>query len=190
MRTIRKLVMPAMEDTLRILGYSRDGDPVYPIGGGSGSDFVFNISKGRIGEFYKRVDTTGGAEFVILVLAASGLESDATLIDKDSVSDLLSGTTNEVTNSGYSRKHIIGSAITMPTPDDTNDRFDFDLPDQTWTTVVAGDVWAKLVVGFDYDNTVGTDADILPCTAHNFDATPSGLNIQAVFNASGFFRAA
>lgn len=155
------------------------------------ADFVFNIAKGRVAEFYNRVDTNDPANsaLVIVVLASSGLESDAVLIDKDTLADVLAGTTNEVTNSGYARKVLTDADIVALAPDDTNNRMDLDIPDQVWTSVAAGDGWAKLVICYDSDTTAGTDSNIIPLTGHDFIVTPDGSNITAQIAAAGFYRA-
>jgi hypothetical protein len=155
------------------------------------ADFVFNIAKGRVVEFFNRVDTNDPANsaLIIVVLATSGLESDATLKDVDTLTALVAGTTNEVTNTNYARKVLTDADITMPAPDDTNDRFDIDIPDQTWSSVASGDGWSKLVVCYDSDTTGGTDANIIPLTAHDFVVVPDGSSITAQINAAGFFRA-
>lgn len=156
------------------------------------ADFVFNISKGRVAELYNRVDTNDptNSALIVLVLATSGLESDATLLDVDTVTALVAGTTNEVTNSGYARKTLTDSDLSAMTPDDTNNRMDLDIADQTWTGVAAGDGWSKLVIAYDSDTTGGTDANIVPLTAHDFVVTPDGSDITAQIAAAGFFRAA
>lgn len=155
------------------------------------ADFVFNIAKGRIVEYFNRVDTNDPANsaLIIVVLATSGLESDATLKDKDDLAAVVAGTTNEVTNTNYARKVLTDADITMPAPDDTNDRFDLDIADQTWTSVAAGDGWSRLLVCYDGDTTAGTDANIIPLTSHDFVVTPDGSSITAQINAAGFFRA-
>jgi hypothetical protein len=156
------------------------------------ADFVFNIAKGRFVEFYNRVKSNDPANsaFILLVLATSGLESDAVLKDKDDVTALVSGTTNEVTNSGYARKTLTDADLAaLPAPDDANDRYDVDLPDQTWSSVAAGDGWSKLVICYDSDTTGGTDANIIPMISLDMAVTPDGTNITAQFNASGFGRA-
>jgi len=153
---------------------------------------VFNIAKGRVVEFYNRVESSDptNAALVVMVLATSGLESDATLLDADTFSAVVAGTTNEVTNTGYARKVLTDADLAaLPAPDDTNNRYDIDIPDQTWTTVGAGDGWSKLVIGYDNDSTGGTDANIIPVTLHDFVVTPNGGNITAQINAAGFFRA-
>jgi hypothetical protein len=155
------------------------------------ADFVFNVAKGKVAEYAARVnanDPTNSA-LVIVVLATSGLESDATLLDKDTLSDVVSGTTNEVTNTNYARKILDNTAGITITVDDTNDRVDVDIPDQTWTNVAAGDGWSKLLVCFDGDTTGGTDVNIIPLTSHDFAVTPDGSNITAQIAAAGFFRA-
>lgn len=156
------------------------------------ANFVFNIAKGRVAELYNRVDVSDptNAVLVIVVLATSGLESDATLIDKDTLADVVSGATNEVTNSGYARKVLSDADISAFAADDTNDRVDLDIPDQTWTAVAAGDGWSKLLVCYDPDSTGGADSDIIPLTAHDFVVTPDGSDIVAQIAAAGFFRAA
>lgn len=156
------------------------------------ANFVFNIAKGRVVEYVNRVDSNDptNSALIIVVLATSGLESDATLIDKDDLAAVVAGTTNEVTNTNYARKTLTDSDIALSAPDDTNDRYDVDIPDQTWTAVAAGDGWSKLLVCYDSDTTGGTDANIIPLTAHDFVVTPDGSDITAQIAAAGFFRAA
>lgn len=155
------------------------------------ADQTFNIALGRVVEFYVRIDGNDPANsaFVILVLATSGIESDATLKDVDTVAALVAGTTNEVTNSGYARKVLTDADLTAFAPDDTNNRVDLDIPDQTWTGVAAGDGWNDIVIAYDSDTTGGTDSGIIPCTMHDFVVTPDGSDITAQIAAAGFFRA-
>lgn len=156
------------------------------------ADFVFNVAKGRITELYNRVDTgdPANSRLKIVVLATSGLETDAVLKDLDTLSAVVAGTTNEVTNSGYARKTLTSTDLAAFTPDDTNDRVDLDIPDQTWTAVAAGDGWSKLLVCYIPDGvTPGADTTVIPLTAHDFVVTPDGSDITAVIATAGFFRA-
>jgi hypothetical protein len=154
------------------------------------SNFVYNISLGRVAELYNRVDSNDPAasELVLAVLATSGIESDATLKDKDTFSAIVSGTTNEVTNSGYAKKVLGDADIVAFAPDDTNDRVDLDIPDQTWTAVAAGDGWNDIVIHYD---PVGSQVatDMVPCTQHDFVVVPDGSDITAQVAAAGFYRA-
>lgn len=154
------------------------------------ADFVFNIAKGRVVELYNRVDSNDPTNSALIVVAidANGA-SDATMKDYDTLSDLLAGTPNEVTNSGYARKTLTDSDLSAISVDDTNDRFDIDISDQTWTGVAAGSTWTDLIICYDGDTTGGTDANIIPLTCHDFAVTPDGSDITAQINASGFFRA-
>src|SRR3990167_4174714 len=99
------------------------------------SNFIYNISLGRAAELYNRVDLNDPANsaIIIVVLAQSGIESDATLKDKDDLAAIVSGTTNEVTNTNYARKVLTDTSLAAFAPDDTNDRVDLDIADQTWT---------------------------------------------------------
>ena len=155
------------------------------------SDQIFNIGLGRVAELYNRVDLSdpANAVLVVAVLATAGIESDAVLKDKDDLGAVVSGATNEVTNTNYARKVLSDSDIVAFAPDDTNDRVDLDIPDQTFSAIGAGDGWNDLLVCYDSDSTGGTDADIVPCTMHDFVVTPDGSDITAQIAAAGFYRA-
>lgn len=157
------------------------------------SDFVFNVSKGRVAELYNRVDTNDPANsaLIIALIASTGVESDAVLKDKDDFAALVSGTTDFATNTGAGRKTLTDADLTAFAPDDTNDRVDLDIPDQTWTAVANDGTGAisDVVIGYDSDTTGGTDANIVPLTLHDFAVTPDGSDITMVVATAGFFRA-
>jgi len=147
-------------------------------------DFTFNASLGRGVEFYNRVNDNdpANAAFIILALANAGLETDAVLKDKDTLADVLSGTTNEVTNGSYARKVLTDADLAPYTVDDTNNQIMLDFADQVFATIAAGDAWRKMLVCMDFDTTAGGDANIVPITAHDLlisDAAvvPNGQNI-------------
>lgn len=158
------------------------------------ADSVFNIAKGRVVELYNRVENNDptNAALVVVALQASGLEAHATLIDYDNLSALLGAANNEATNSGYARKVLTDSDLSaLPAPDDTNNRYEVDIPDQTWSAVQAtGGAWGALLICYDADTTGGDDTNIIPLTVHDFAVTPDGSDIVAQINALGFFRAA
>ncbi|MEU1880854.1 hypothetical protein ABZ470_26405 [Streptosporangium sp. NPDC020072] len=153
------------------------------------ADFQFNVSKGRAVELYRRVKIGDPAGSVLLVvaLAAAGVEPDAVLRDKDTLADVLSGST-EAANAGYARKVLGGASLDIVTPDDANDWVDLTLPDQTWANVQAGTDWSKLLICYRPGAAV-TDADVTPLTAHDFPIRPDGSNVVAQVDPSGFFRA-
>lgn len=151
------------------------------------ANIVFNISKGRVVEFYNRVKSNDPANsaLILVPIETSGLESDATLIDKDDLAAVLSGTTNEQTTMG--RKTLTDSQLaSLPAPDDTNDRYEVSLPATTWTAA-SGNAISKILVCYDSDTTSGTDSNILPVTMFDAVATPDGNDI--VLQSGVFFRA-
>lgn len=155
------------------------------------ANFVHNIALGRVAELYNRVDTNDPANsaLIIVVIDANG-DTDAAMKDRDTLSALLGGTANEVTNTNYARKVLTDADLTAFAPDDTNDRVDLDIADQTWTAVAAGDAWTDLLVCYDNDTTAGDDTNIVPMTNHDFAVTPDGSDITAQIASAGFFRAA
>lgn len=158
------------------------------------ADIVFNIAKGRVVELYNRVKSNdpSASALVLVALKAAGIEADGTLQDYDDLAAILAAANDEATNSGYARKVLTDADLAaLPAPDDSGNRYDIDLPDQTWTAVqTTGGAWAKLLVCYDGDTAGGTDANIIPLTAHDFAVTPDGSDIIAQINAAGFFRAA
>lgn len=154
------------------------------------ADFVFNIAKGRVAEYYNRVDGNDPANSALVIVAidANG-DTDATMKDRDDLAALLGGIANEVTNVNYARKVLTDADIAALAPDDANDRMDVDIPDQTFSAIAAGTAWTDLIVCYDPDTTVGTDADLIPLTCHDFAVTPDGSDIVAQIAAAGFYRA-
>lgn len=150
-------------------------------------NIVFNIAKGRVVEFYNRVKSNDPANsaLILVPIETTGLETDAVLIDVDTLTALLAGTTNEQTTMG--RKTLTDVELAaLPAPDDTNDRYDISLPTTTWTAA-SGNAISKIAVCYDADTTSGTDANIIPLTMFDFAQTPSGADIQMTTGV--FFRA-
>lgn len=151
------------------------------------ANIVFNIAKGRVVELYNRVENNDptNAAIILVPIETSGLEADATLIDVDTLSALIAGTTNEQTTMG--RKTLTDADLAaLPAPDDTNNRYEVSLPTVTWTAAT-GNAISKIAVCYDADTTAGTDANIIPITMFDFAQTPSGADIQMTTGV--FFRA-
>jgi hypothetical protein len=151
------------------------------------ANIVFNIAKGRIVELYNRVENNdpSNSAFVLVPIETAGLETDAVLIDVDTLTALVAGTTNEQTTMGRKTLTDVDLAA-LPAPDDTNDRYSLNLPSVTWTAA-AGNAISKIAVCYDNDTTGGTDANIIPLTMFDFVMTPSGADIT--MTGGEFFRA-
>lgn len=165
------------------------------------ADFVFNIARGKLAFYYYAVENslvvtaagtpafTSAADSSLLVVAidAAGA-ADAALRDFDELAALLASTPNEVTNTGYARKVLTDADLAaVPAPDDTNERLDLDIPDQTWTGVLAGTAWTDLLVCFRPAAASG-DSAVVPLTCHDFPITPDGSDVTASIAAAGFYR--
>lgn len=152
-------------------------------------DFVYNQSKGKAAEFAARINANDPTNSVFLIEAIASTATDATLKDLDDFAAIESdANTAEVTQSGYARKTINDASGMTITIDDTNDRVDVDVADQTWTAVASGgSAWTDLVFGYDSDSTAGTDSAVKPVTQHDFAITTDGSDITATINV--FYRA-
>jgi hypothetical protein len=133
------------------------------------ADFVFNVAKGSAGEF-ARDDAT---KFGILLLKTA--ESDATLKDYDTVAAILAGANTEADFTNYTRKTALTATRTV---DDTNDRVDLDLADQTWTAAggAANNTLVKLIVFYEES---AADSGRIPITCHDWAVTTDGSDQTA-----------
>lgn len=144
------------------------------------ADQVFNIAKGAFAEKIRDAATNVG----IMLLKTA--EADATLIDYDTLAAILAGANTEADFTNYARKTGLTGTVTV---DDTNNRVDCDVPDQTWTAAggATNNTLAKAIV-FYQDS--AADSGRVPLTHHDFVETTTGSDITLQVNASGFARAA
>ncbi len=152
------------------------------------ANIVFNIAKGRVVEYYNRVenDDPSTSALIVIPVETSGLETDANLIDSDTVAEVFDGATNEQTTMG--RKTLTQAELAaLPAPDDTNDRYEVSLPTMTWAAA-AGNAISKLLVAYDANTGAGDDTNLIPLTLFDFVATPDGVTAIEATGAV-FFRA-
>ncbi len=154
------------------------------------ADIVLNQAFGRIRTF---ADNAGGdvtnAAFILVLLTAA--EADDTIRDYDDLSALLGAAGNtEATFTNYARKTIDDADITV-TVDDTNNRVDIDIPDQTFTGAGNGtnETMTDALFGYDADTTAGTDANIIPMSLHDFTPTTDGSDLTLEVATAGLLRA-
>lgn len=140
------------------------------------ADFLFNIAKGAFVEKFRDSAANGG---MLLLIAA---DTDDNMRDTDTLTQLLATSADEATDGSYARKTGLTGTITV---DDTNNRVDVDLPDQTWTAL-AGAAITDLVVFY---QEAAADTTRIPLTLHDFVVSCDGSDVTAVLNASGFARA-
>jgi len=148
---------------------------------------TFNIAKGRTVELYNRVKSNdpSTSALILIPVETSGLESDANLIDSDTVAEVFDGATNEQTTMG--RKTLTDSELAaLPAPDDANDRYDISLPTVTWTGA-SGNAISKILVAYDANTGAGDDTNLVPLTMFDAVTTPDGTDFQLA--AGVFFRA-
>jgi hypothetical protein len=153
------------------------------------ANFVYNIAKGRAAELFKRVDDNDPTNAGLTLVAINTTETDANLRDLDTLALVLAnGLTAEVTNTNYARIDLSDTDVAF-TVDDTNDRVDLDIADQTWSAIAAGTAWTDLLICYNPDITGDVDTNIIPLTQHDFSVTPDGSDITAQIDAAGFYRA-
>ena len=98
---------------------------------------------------------------------SAGAVSDATALDVDTFADLVTAGVTERTANGWNHKTLAAADLASMAPDDTNNRMDIDIPDQTWTAV-STDAVTDLVIC--YSATASprrTAKQLVPLTQHD-----------------------
>lgn len=148
---------------------------------------VANQALGRIRTFAE----LGAANdaIVFALIKASGLEADAAIRDHDTLAAVFAAANDECDATDYVRKSITSATVTV---DDTNERVDIDVADQTWTGLggATNNTIGALVAGYDGDTTSGSDTDIIPISFHTFSVTTDNSDVTAQVAAAGLLRAA
>lgn len=151
------------------------------------ADFVSNQALGRVVEFYNNVDNNTPANSALIIVPFdAGATGDEALRDADTLAAVLALVTERSTN-GWNRKTITDADISPYSVDDTNNRIELVVADQTWTPT-SGAV-TDVVIGYDSDTTAGTDTNIIPVSFHDFIINPDGSLVTLDVPATGFFRA-
>lgn len=141
------------------------------------TDQVFNIAKGAVAEKFRDAAANG----ILLLMEAN--EADATLVDYDDLAALFVPAGNtEASATGYVRKTGLTGTVTV---DDSNERVDIDMPDQTWSSIGPGTALTKMITAYE---DAAADATRVPGSHHDFVITPNGGDITANINASGVSR--
>ena len=148
------------------------------------ANIVFNIAKGAVNAYYDRVKNNDPAtsRLVLIPIETSGLESDATLIDADTLAAVLAGATNEQATMG--RKYLTDADLAAGGPTDASDYNGRSAPSVTWTGAT-GNAISKIVVA--YDPATSADSAIVPMTMFDVAITPDGSDVTAT--GAEFFRA-
>lgn len=152
------------------------------------ANFCFNIAKGRVVEFYNRVESNDPTNSALILVPCSASDTEANAQDADTLTDALATAINEQAAGGWSRKTLEAAELAaLPAPDDTNNRYAVPVPEVTWTAPTAGNNTTGLLLCYDPDTTAGTDANIVPIAHFDFAVTADGNDV--ILTAGDFFRA-
>lgn len=147
------------------------------------AQMITNISKGR---FARYADLPNANDALVWVLF-SGSETDANILDTDSLTTMVALAVDEATFTGYARVTASGVTVTV---DDTNNRVDVDVTtDPSWSPTTA-QALTRIGLFYDPDTTGGTDADLVPVFVDDFAlTTPTSGTVTYQVAAGGFGRA-
>lgn len=147
--------------------------------------YVFNIAKGRVVEYYNRVENNDPAVSILSVHVLSTTPSQATAQDVDDYAALITAGAVELSTNGWNVKALTDTELaSLPAPDDTNDRYAVPIPTFNWTPTTGTSV--GLVICYS-PVASPTNSQRIPLTHHDFAVVPDGN--QVVVNAGDFFRA-
>lgn len=144
------------------------------------ADLTFNVAKGSAGYYATLPGATDS--LIVVPLETSGIVSDATMRDYATLADLLAGATNEQSTMGRKTAASVTSAV-----DQTNDRWDADFADITWSAAT-GNAISAVVVCY-VPSSGAADSLIIPLTKQDFAITPDGSDVLLTVATAGFYRA-
>jgi len=153
------------------------------------ADVVFNIAKGRVNEYVRRVSANDPSTAVLSLVLLKTAEADATLIDYDSLSALLAGSNTECDFTNYARQTYDDTAMSgEPQVDDTADDQESSLPQKTISSAggASNNTLAKAILCYDGLGT-NVDANMIPLCAYDASETTNGNDL--VIAAGIVFRA-
>jgi hypothetical protein len=150
------------------------------------ANFVFNIAKGRVAEYFNRVKSNDPANSAIILVPLSATDTEANLQDIDDLAAVIAAAPNEA-GASWGRKTLTDADLAAVAPDDVNNRFAATLPQVTWTAPAAAQNTVGVLVCYDGDTTAGTDANIVPLVHCDFAVTADGNDV--VLNSGDCFRA-
>jgi len=147
---------------------------------------IFNVAKGQIA-YYASLPLTNDALIAVL-LKSTGLVSDATMQDYQTLAAILAGNT-EADFTNYARKTLSSVSATV---DYTNNWVDITAANFTYTAAggATNNAVGKLIIAYDNDTTAGTDTAIIPISYHDALFTTDGTDQTITIPSPGFARAA
>ena len=151
-------------------------------------NFVFNIAKGRVVEYYNRAENNDPANSALILIPMSLGGTQAQGQDFDDMAAVEADANFAEQTTSWTRKTLESAQLaSLPAPDDTNNRYGVQVPSVTWTAPSVGNNVAQLLICYDPDTSSGTDSSIIPLTAHIFAVTADGNDV--ILNVGDFFRA-
>lgn len=153
------------------------------------ANFVFNIAKGRIVEFYNRAENNDPANSALILVPLSQSGTEAQGQDLASLAAVEADANfAEQSLGGWVRKELESVQLAaLPSPNNTDNRYDIQVPSVTWTAPTVGNNTTGLLVCYDSNTTSNPDSAIIPLTHHDFVVTADGNDV--VLNAGDFLRA-
>jgi hypothetical protein len=155
------------------------------------ANIVFNIAKGEVNAYTKRVVNNDPANSALVVVLLKTAEADGILQDYNTLGNILAGANTEADFTNYSRKILTNTELSLPTVDDSGNQQFSDAPDLTYVSAggAVNNAIVKMLICYDSDTTSGTDANLVPLVAIDWVITTDGNDLVAVFGSTGFFGA-
>jgi hypothetical protein len=155
------------------------------------ANIVFNIAKGEVNAYTKRVVNNDPANSALVVVLLKTAEADGILQDYNTLGNILAGANTEADFTNYSRKILTNTELSLPTVDNSGNQQFSDAPDLTYVSAggAVNNAIVKMLICYDSDTTSGTDANLVPLVALDWVITTDGNDLVAVFGSEGFFGA-
>ena len=141
---------------------------------------AFNVAKGRVHEYFGRAASGDPTNASILAVLLKTAEGGATLQKKETLAQVIAGTSEECDFTNYSRKLVTVSA---PVVQHSLDRQASIMPDVTWALAggALNNTVAMALVCYTPNSTAMTDSTIIPLTFQTTAVTTDGFDLIMAF---------
>lgn len=149
--------------------------------------FTFNIAKGRVVEFFNRVDKNEPSGSVIVVVPMKELNTKSEGQDSDTLAAVEALGSFAEQKEGWERVVLTDANIASIAVDDANDRFPATLPEVEFNEPTSGKNLQGFLICYDPKAGEGEDSEIIPLTAHAKTVTADGNDV--IIKEGEVFRA-
>jgi len=157
------------------------------------ADIMFNVGKGRVVELYKQIKSNNPVNAAFVIVALKTVDADADLKKHENLALLLAGVNNtEADFTDYARIELTDTDLAaLPGPNHTTNQYEITWPALQYLNAggALNNNLTTLLLCYDSDTTLGTDANIEPLGGFAYVKVTDGDTLDIGFASDAFAAA-